>query len=341
MKSIYITCPAATYTGGPTLAHQLCYILNSKGYHASMWYQVSPLLKKGTDYVHSEYKQYNNPYVTKKPKDNEDTIIISLETTVGLLNGFKKAKRYIWWMSVDNYYHKMETLLDKIKRVYFHKSFPIEYRKRLENKRKYRVILDKDITHLIQSEYARLFLLSKNISEDSILPLSDYIEDSIVEESKKESKGKRSDKKVLYNPKKGYAFTQELIKYMPEIEWTPLINMNKEQVINELKSSKLYIDFGEHPGKDRFPREAVLLGSAIITGKKGAAKNNVDVPISDEFKFDDDIKLLPNIKTKIHEVLDNYDSIITKFSDFKKEIQNEKEVFNQEIDNAFGFALKS
>ena len=52
-----------------------------------------------------------------------------------------------------------------------------------------------------------------------------------------------------------------------------------------LKRSKVYIDFGPHPGMDRLPREAALAGCVVLTNREGAANFEEDVPLPSEFKF--------------------------------------------------------
>ena len=51
-----------------------------------------------------------------------------------------------------------------------------------------------------------------------------------------------------------------------------LKGFNNKQIINIFKKTKIYLDFGYHPGKDRMPREAVLFNNCIITNKRGSAK---------------------------------------------------------------------
>ena len=94
-----------------------------------------------------------------------------------------------------------------------------------------------------------------------------------------------------------------------DINWVPLVGMSNDQVLNYLKTSKVYIDFGNHPGKDRLPREAAICGCCIITGKKGAAAFKEDIPISETYKFDDKASSIPYIVEKIRLLLKNYDEI--------------------------------
>jgi len=63
--------------------------------------------------------------------------------------------------------------------------------------------------------------------------------------------------------------------------------MPREEVIKLLQKAKVYIDFDYHPRKDRLPREAAILGCCVITRKRGSAKFFEDVPIPDEYKFED------------------------------------------------------
>ena len=61
-----------------------------------------------------------------------------------------------------------------------------------------------------------------------------------------------------------------------------------------MNKTKIYIDFGYHPEKDKMPRE-VVLNNNCITNYKGSAKNKYDIPISKKFKFEqkyNDIKKL-------------------------------------------------
>jgi hypothetical protein len=58
--------------------------------------------------------------------------------------------------------------------------------------------------------------------------------------------------------------------------------MSRKEVISSLTSSKIYLDLGIHPGTDRIPREAALLGCVIVTNKRGSAGNKIDVDIDEE-----------------------------------------------------------
>jgi len=115
------------------------------------------------------------------------------------------------------------------------------------------------------------------------------------------------DLDVVYNPAKGMHYTDEIIrracgkkaKTHPDgsvsgggITFSPIgkgeggrERMTGEEVVALLKRSKVYIDFGPHPGMDRLPREAALAGCVVITNREGAADYDEDVPLPNEFKI--------------------------------------------------------
>lgn len=316
-KIIYVMLPAGFKSGGPELGHQLVSYFCELGYDARAAYidvieNICP--------VHDAFKKY----VKKWEKfediiDNENVVIIFPETYTRFAVKFTKAKKVIWWMSVDNYktYSNFKSFA---KATGFLRAMSWLIKGRIRNGNKGIKIAD---LHLYQSEYARLFLEDQGIT--NYLPLSDYINDIYFHKniSIKEDY-------VLYNPKKGYAFTKTIIESSQDLMWIPIENMTNEEVFQLLNQSKVYIDFGNHPGKDRFPREAAMSGCCILTGKQGAAGNAIDVPIFDEYKFEDNPKNIPLIISKIKECIQNYDERIMDFIQYKSKIINEKEIFKQE-----------
>ena len=141
----------------------------------------------------------------------------------------------------------------------------------------------------------------RQISPNSIFRLSDFISSTFFDGIETETIIRKNI--VLYNPKKGVEFTQKIMDTCPEFEWIALQNMSHEEMKQTMLTSKVYIDFGNHPGKDRIPREAALCGCCVITGKRGSAKNDVDVKIPPSYKFDDNNENLFLIKRKIQNCL--------------------------------------
>ena len=111
--------------------------------------------------------------------------------------------------------------------------------------------------------------------------------------------------------------------------------MTNEEVLNLLLKSKVYIDFGTHPGKDRIPREAAMCGCCVITGKRGSAKYYEDVPLRDDFKFDDKEENIDKIIDKINLCLENYEEQNKNFDEYRKGIIGEEEKFEEDIKKIF------
>ena len=76
---------------------------------------------------------------------------------------------------------------------------------------------------------------------------------------------------LLYNPKKGLDKVLPIIEQTPWLKWIPLINLTEEDMIAYMHLAKVYVDFGNHPGKDRIPREAAICGCCVITNREGSA----------------------------------------------------------------------
>ncbi len=313
--NIYIACPSQQATGGTELLHQLCFKLNNLGINSYMFYYG-----EHTDNpVSDRFKKYNINYVWEVPDENRNVLVIP-EVIPYMVYRFKNVTKVIWWLSVDNYFDNNTYKKRRIKKLIFQKKFFD--------------IKDPDLNvyHLVQSEYARQFLLNHGINKISFL--SDYLNKSFLENEYSYTSNNRTDR-VLYNPKKGFEFVKGLMEAASDITFVALENMTPEQIIELTKTSKVYIDFGNHPGKDRFPREAAIGGCCIITGKKGSAKYYEDVPIGDQYKFENNLQDIPSIIKKIRECFENYDNVIHDFEYYRKFILSEESKFEQDIKSFF------
>jgi hypothetical protein len=344
---VYIACPANIATGGPELLHQLCYHLRSDmRINAIMYYYGYN--KKNKSPVHPEYEKYSNPYVLEISieDDNKKNILIVPEVKSGLLQlaKFKNIRKGVWLLSVNFYY------LSKLsKKDYFFKRAINKLSKKLIN----RPIINFDITlqiiidhlmkkydyikdtllcladfYLVQSYYA--FQHFNKLNPKYFL--SDYLNRSFLE-----IKTDLSNKEniVTYNPKKGFSFTRKIISSAKNIKFVPLVNMTRNEVIKTLQRAKVYIDFGNHPGKDRLPREAAILGCCVITGKRGSAAFFEDVPIPDEYKFEDKEENIPKIIEKIKDCFENFEERYKDFEYYRNVIKNEPQKFIENLKKIF------
>ena len=102
---------------------------------------------------------------------------------------------------------------------------------------------------------------------------------------------------------------------------------------NLLIKSKIYLDFGYHPGKDRAPREAALFGNCVITNFKGSAGFYEDVTIPKKFKFKEKYQNLETINKLIYSVFENYPKYIKEMTKYKKKILNEDKNETKQVKN--------
>lgn len=325
---IYVLCPANLKTGGTELLHQLVKKLNDNNHQAYITYFFEG--RQG-DSIPFEFKKYVKEYRKEKDiVDSTNNLIIFPEVCIGKHRKYKKIQKAVWWLSVDNYFFTRGKL-NRLHR-YGVKSF-------LKHLYLRDYAHDKDIreipVHLYQSYFAANFLKEIGVPSNKTFYLSDYVNDSylnIYSDDLIENK----ENNVIYNPKKGLEFTKKIIAHCSvPIKWIPIENMSNEEVIRLMKKSKVYIDFGNHPGKDRMPREAAMCGCCIITDLRGSAEFSEDVPIPNSYKFKDEDKNLDLIMNKIEQCLINYKSSISDFSDYRKYIQNEKQVFSRDVKRIF------
>lgn len=313
-KKIFVLAPGGFTTGGPELLHQLVNELRKIGVNAFISYY--PFDQKFE--IPSVYKKYDAPQLNIE--DINNNLVIFPEVATGLIRSFKNVHKAVWWLSVDNYFGGENNLNNKIKHIV-----------NIAMGRKLRISAMRNFEHYSQSHYAQSFLCKNGIKS---YILSDYINEKFLTLNDYNFKDKKNI--ILYNPKKGMSITKKLIDLFPEYDFVPLINLSPEQVVDKLKTAKLYIDFGNHPGKDRFPREAVMCGCCLITGVRGSSCNSIDVPISQKFKLNEnDGDFEKKFSEKVDEIFSNYEEVSKEFDDYRAKIKNEKNVFIEQVKQIF------
>ena len=326
-SKVYIVCPGLYHTGGAELLHQLCSQLISFGVDAYMYYYLEGSFNIKVYPVDDFYRKYHLPYVTEI-EDTEHNIFVAYEGPTEFLYIPKKAQRVLWWLSADNYLGHLSNYFRAL----------IQYRKLdLEPLGKFFFFneIDNQTDHLAQSEYAKNFLLVNGVPEYKIYMVEDYLNQAFLSRAAQVDLS-RKENFVAYNPKKGFEVTSQLMNFAPDIDWRPIQNMTPEQVQELLARAKVYIDFGNHPGKDRIPREAAISGCVVITGKRGSAANDVDINIPAEFKFDERIATPQALIQKIRDVFDNFSAAHKKQAAYRARILDDKNRFANEVAEAFG-----
>lgn len=296
---IKIACPHNTVTGGIELLHQTAAELNKyDGVTAELWYVFGRSVKAIPD----DYLVYGNT-VNNIIEDGD--VLLFPEIWAHFTNdpAFRDHQKIVYWESVDNYFpHTPKDQWYKF---------------------------GENTLHISQSEYSNRFLSDVlKVSQKDIIEITDYVNADYLNSN---ISGERQPV-VLYNPAKGMEYAEKIIRAGVGIEFKPVKGMTRQQVLDLMKQSMVWIDFGNFPGKDRLPREAGACGMCLITGKKGTAKYHKDLAIPDEYKIDDfNYADLGRIIDMIRDIFSNFDDHQKKFASYRKRLKQEKTQFEQGI----------
>jgi hypothetical protein len=304
ITKIQIVAPSELRSGGPESLHNLAFQLQSIGVHSEIVY-----FPYGKQYeVTLGYEKY-----AKKAHDIDDkssTLIIFPETLCMLGFSISKATVGIWWLSVDHFtqtkYHSFRDYFRYL-RLAIRRHRPYRGAKSL-----------KKFIHFSKSYYDEEFLRAHSINFSRLNgPISsEYISNVDSSQDRKNI--------ILFNPKKGMGYTSRLKNNFSQFKFVSLEGMNTDELTAAYTNSKVYIDFGNHPGKERMPREAVALGCCIITGILGSASNAFDIPIPNEYKINteaDDFLFI--FQTVTNKIFSNFELARLDFNNFRNEVLNE------------------
>ena len=327
-RKVYVLAPAGATTGGVELAHQLVDALSGLKQEAYVVYADQGGIAHGTK-VPSMYHKYR-VQVSDVIEDSQENLLVLPEIYFDYLYQLPCIRIACWWMSVDNHYYsaclrdmlrfpwglkELEDILYRylVKRVRFRNSLA-DLRRQSDR-----------IVHFYQSTYAREHL--KDVRLEPTYPLSDYIHPDLFtcECSEKENL-------ILYNPKKGKKYTERLMVMLPNYAFIPLQGLSRSELNGVFDRAKLYVDFGPFPGKDRIPREAVLHGCCLITGRFGAAAFQEDLPIPDTYKIDLRVRdAWKRVISLVNAIFEDYPTRRKDFDRMRERIGDERETFLQEV----------
>lgn len=319
-KNIYILCPPQLATGGPEALHQLGYVLKNLGCNVKMLYskfKINP--------VHTFYKSYNVPY-TFSAVDDINTIVVIPESMTNWISRFQLSEKKVWWLSLDFY----EILMNSrnLKRNFFRNIFvPYKHREYIFEK-------NKTVYHLYQSQRTKDFLDTK-VLDNKTEYLCDYVNDLFFENISLIDSTKKGNI-ITYNPKKGLKKIQEIIENLPEYRWIALENLTKIELRDILRSAKLHIDFGYFPGRDKIPREALVSGCCLLTGREGTAGYKEDLGIPEKYKLSDGEISVENVTSMVKHVLTNFEEVQAEFSSFRDFVLSEKSRMIEDVKKIFG-----
>jgi hypothetical protein len=260
-SKIFVTCPGGLVTGGAELLHQLVDQLRKTGNAAYISY-----LPAGTPFALPDaYRHYDAPQ--SAVEDAHGNLVVFPEICTRHSRKIRQADCAIWWLSVDNYFrfpqnHHLANPVTRFKGNRFYD--PLRHAVSLLRNRSFRSM--RTLRHFAQSRYAQDFLRQRGIEAAM---LTDYLgaEHTAV------GAGAFANKQdiIVFNPKKGAEVTAGLMRALPGHRFVPIQNLSAQGVAELLRSAKVYIDFGHHPGKDRPPREAAMAGCCVIVGGAGAS----------------------------------------------------------------------
>lgn len=331
-NKVYVLAPYHYVSGGPELAHQLVDYLRSNGKEAYIVYVNKGKLIKNDLSVTNGFEKYNVK-VTDYIEFNTNNVVVIPESFLYFIPQFENIQVCIWWMSVDfaikgnsNLWEnfRFKRGLDKLRVIKHYKEYENRYSLTKLKKVDYR------LTHFYQATYIQQFLYKLGLNR--IVRLSDYINADIIN-NVNHSITKRNI--ILYNPKKGLKYTKRLIKIMPDYKFIALKGYNRQQLNTLFDESKVYIDFGNFPGKDRLPREAAIHNCCLITGRFGASGYFEDLPIDSKYKFIMDHANFQKIRSSIIDIFDNYEERSKDFEYLRSTIIHEQEHFYSEVENIF------
>lgn len=329
---IFIISEYNNTSGGPETLHQICNILRNNGYESYVYY-IDDIKKQVPD----KFKKYNVE-IAERIEDDKDNILLVPETCTEYLYCYKNIRKGIIWLSLNHY---LENLWSNRTKLFLKKYrlpllfFPIVFvylllGKKLK-KHVFKDFSDDKIYHSYNCEYINMFLNKQKVRNNRKRyicgPLRDEFFINYDEVQRKNQ--------VLYNPKKGYEYTKRIINANKnkDICFIPIQGLKTSQIIDLMRESKVYIDFGYFPGPERIPREAAMMKLNLITSVEGSAKNDIDVMIPSKYKFEKNNKNIEKILTLINDMTENYKNYSEDFNEYRKKIISQKNLFENNVLN--------
>ncbi|WLQ07122.1 hypothetical protein [Arthrobacter oryzae] len=276
-SKVFAYYPRGERTGGPEALHQLISGLRKLGQEA----YLVPLPGTEDKPRVAEYELYDAPE-SSRIDDLPRAAVVVPEVAYTMLSGVHNARKFCWWLSIDNSpIFRRERLRLEMKEYGLGTRLQLiendlrkhasSIQRTLSGKRR----LLRDVEHLVQSQYAWSYLYSRMDIVASMV--SDFTPLNIICDNPALTSARGLT--VVFNPKKSAELTRRVAVAYPRASFRPLVNMSRCEVMNALESSAVYLDLGSHPGKDRMPREAALVGCVSIVARRGSAAFSADVPL--------------------------------------------------------------
>lgn len=334
---VVILCPEVK-TGGPEALHQLGYHISRHGGKACMVYmgeRSSYVLSENlvhcrnfSDSPMLDHFRVYLPSTYNKIELTDKSLLIYPEVLAQTArinsNSGHDYKTGIWWLSVDNAVRTLPQLMqDDFRRDFFS---------------------DDKIFHFCQSKYAEAFVLGSGAKK--IFELFDYVDRSfyhrrMIPECFSPTQDRENT--IAFFPRKGFELAAKFLETTSKsdhgLNFLPIHDMTKSQVREALFKSKIYIDFGSHPGKDRVPREAAIAGAVVLLHRAGAANFFQDHQLDDIYKFDMEDVQSGRLLEKVLLILSDAETHFSNQGIYRQNIALEYELFDLQVRSSFFASL--
>src|SRR5579864_2694025 len=319
-ETIYVLCRANAVSGGPDALHHLVHTLGEIGARAFISYLPLGAVAE----VPEIYRRYYS-VAAAQPIDAPTNLIVLPEVMAHLVRDFHQAHKAVWWLSVDHFFGCTGKPGQLAWRSFLH---DLQNLAGLPGKRARWAEL-REIDHYGPSAYAAGFLREHGIEAK---PLHDPV--NAIFMTRRPQKKRRDA--IAYNPAKDQKYATAIRAAVPEFEWIELAGMSHEQVGVILSSIKAYLDFGYFPGRERLPAEAVLCGACLVTGRRGAATFDEDLPIPEHYKIDHrSADFAIQARDVVLDIFENFEERTRDFDCFRVRLRDEPARFRDEALAAF------
>jgi len=295
----------------------LVHVLRERGHNAHLSYFPDP-----TSSVPRPYLGYHT--AVHQAIDEPGNLIIIPEVWTHMIRPIHHAQIAVWWLSLDNFFG------DPNDGAALAQSKLDQDERRSPETSVARATWDelRRVLNFSQSDYASRYLALRNVPTAR---LDDFINSAF----EPPADGSRENV-ILFNPLKGLPTSERLMKAWPDYRWLPISGMSRDDVMTVLSTSKLYVDFGTHPGRDRLTREALLSGACIIVGNRGTAGNSRDVPVPHGFRLNEaDPNFEEAFKATVDGIFDDHRRQLARFDDFIAEIRRQRLEFEHQVSMIF------
>lgn len=335
---IQIYIPGPLVTGGPENCHQIADGLLRLGVECRIQYY-----KTDARIYEPIVWDDGNPYVSRytmiqrRPGDQyEPTHYIFGSVDHRLRDLHKGSPRAVHWNVTPEYCRKFIGLQKLAVLLFGNKSYAAAMAGLCVEKINSKGFLQKraawsvrasagDLLHLVQS-YSAYYQLKKGYGFDPVF-LFDYCHKQFFDTVDLASADMVRDIDVVYQPR-SEPHASLVLKKMG-LKTKLLKGLSRDELILTLKRSKCYLDLGNHPGRDRLPREAVVCGAVAVIGHAGTAECFVDVPSIPDLKVKRSNYM--GIRNAIRAVIQNPDTYRQRQQYFALDIRKQRDEFDRQL----------